>query len=90
MMQLNCQIILQFLSEEHLHKYYTHTAPPGRDGAFTDPPVFTPQKLTDQKATADHAAVLLEKRFSNPAPRKETTVLLVDEVRTSVILEGRS
>lgn len=39
------------------------------------------QKLTGQKATADHAAALLEKRFSNPAPRKETTVLLVDEVR---------
>lgn len=40
-----------------------------------------PQELTGQKATADHAAALLEKRFSNPAPRKETTVLLVDEVR---------
>ena len=39
------------------------------------------QKLTGQKATTDHAAALLEKRFSNPAPRKETTVLLVDEVR---------
>lgn len=38
------------------------------------------QKLTGQKATADHAASLLEKRFSNPAPRKETTVLLVDEL----------
>ncbi|XP_069378782.1 origin recognition complex subunit 1 [Paralichthys olivaceus] len=38
------------------------------------------QKLTGQKATADHAAALLEKRFSNPAPRKETTVLLVDEL----------
>lgn len=38
------------------------------------------QKLTGQKVTADHAAALLEKRFSNPAPRKETTVLLVDEV----------
>ncbi|XP_036378275.1 origin recognition complex subunit 1 [Megalops cyprinoides] len=38
------------------------------------------QKLTDQKATADHAAALLEKRFSNPAPKKETTVLLVDEL----------
>ncbi|MED6240356.1 Origin recognition complex, subunit 1, partial [Ataeniobius toweri] len=37
------------------------------------------QELTGQKATADHAAALLEKRFSNPAPRKETTVLLVDE-----------
>ncbi|XP_017335281.1 origin recognition complex subunit 1 isoform X1 [Ictalurus punctatus] len=38
------------------------------------------QKLTDQKATADHAAALLEKRFSTPAPKKETTVLLVDEL----------
>ncbi|XP_041646335.1 origin recognition complex subunit 1 isoform X2 [Cheilinus undulatus] len=38
------------------------------------------QKLTGQKATADHAAALLEKRFSNPAPRRETTVLLVDEL----------
>ncbi|CAF94103.1 unnamed protein product, partial [Tetraodon nigroviridis] len=38
------------------------------------------QKLTGQKATADHAAALLERRFSKPAPRKETTVLLVDEL----------
>uniref|UniRef100_A0A3B3SKL6 Origin recognition complex subunit 1 n=1 Tax=Paramormyrops kingsleyae TaxID=1676925 RepID=A0A3B3SKL6_9TELE len=38
------------------------------------------QKLTDQKATADHAAALLAKRFNNPAPKKETTVLLVDEL----------
>ncbi|XP_056271375.1 origin recognition complex subunit 1-like [Pseudoliparis swirei] len=38
------------------------------------------QKLTGQKATADHAAALLEKRFGNAAPRKETTVLLVDEL----------
>ncbi|XP_006803708.1 origin recognition complex subunit 1 [Neolamprologus brichardi] len=38
------------------------------------------QKLTGQKATPDHAAVLLEKRFSNLAPRKETIVLLVDEL----------
>lgn len=38
------------------------------------------QKLTGQKATADHAAALLEKRFSNPAPKKESTVLLVDEL----------
>lgn len=38
------------------------------------------QRLTGQKATADHAASLLEKRFSSPAPRKETTVLLVDEL----------
>ncbi|XP_076015516.1 origin recognition complex subunit 1 [Genypterus blacodes] len=38
------------------------------------------QKLTGQKVTADHAAALLEKRFSNSAPRKEATVLLVDEL----------
>ncbi|XP_026069301.1 origin recognition complex subunit 1-like isoform X2 [Carassius auratus] len=38
------------------------------------------QKLTDQKATPDHAAALLEKRFSAPAPKKETVVLLVDEL----------
>lgn len=50
---------------------------------FADP-ASAPQKLTGQKATADHAAALLEKRFSNPAPRKETTVLLVDEVRRRV------
>lgn len=38
------------------------------------------QNLTGQKATPDHAAALLEKRFNNPAPRKQTTVLLVDEL----------
>ncbi|XP_055021289.1 origin recognition complex subunit 1 isoform X1 [Boleophthalmus pectinirostris] len=38
------------------------------------------QLLSGQKATSDHAASLLEKRFSSPAPRKETTVLLVDEL----------
>nr|XP_057929389.1 origin recognition complex subunit 1 [Doryrhamphus excisus] len=38
------------------------------------------EKLSGQKATADHAASILEKRFSNLAPRKETTVLLVDEL----------
>ncbi|XP_076870957.1 origin recognition complex subunit 1 isoform X2 [Brachyhypopomus gauderio] len=38
------------------------------------------QKLTNQKATADHAATLLEKSFSTPGPKKETTVLLVDEL----------
>ena len=36
--------------------------------------------LTGQKATADHAASLLEKKFSQPAPKKENIVLLVDEV----------
>lgn len=44
--------------------------------------ILSPQKLTGQKATADHAAALLEKRFSSLAHRKETTVLLVDEVST--------
>lgn len=38
------------------------------------------QILTGQKATAEHAAALLEKRFSTPAPKRETTVLLVDEL----------
>ncbi|XP_072130757.1 origin recognition complex subunit 1 [Mobula birostris] len=36
--------------------------------------------LTGQKATADHAATLLEKRFGTPAPKRESTVLLVDEL----------
>ncbi|XP_053325094.1 origin recognition complex subunit 1 [Spea bombifrons] len=36
--------------------------------------------LTGEKATADHAAALLEKRFSTPASKRETTVLLVDEL----------
>ncbi|XP_056388208.1 origin recognition complex subunit 1 isoform X2 [Hyla sarda] len=36
--------------------------------------------LTGQKATADHAAALLEKRFSTPASNRETVVLLVDEL----------
>ncbi|XP_043942787.1 origin recognition complex subunit 1 [Protopterus annectens] len=36
--------------------------------------------LTGQKATADHAAALLEKRFSTPSPKRETAVLLVDEL----------
>ncbi|XP_069498296.1 origin recognition complex subunit 1 isoform X2 [Ambystoma mexicanum] len=36
--------------------------------------------LTGQKATADHAGALLEKRFSTPAPKRETTVLMVDEL----------
>jgi len=38
--------------------------------------------LTGQRATPDHAASLLEKRFSKPAPKKENTVVLVDEVRS--------
>ncbi len=58
-------------------------------GAFTDRPLSSVQKLTGQKATADHAAALLEKRFSNPAPRKETTVLLVDEVRTRLYFNNQ-
>ncbi|XP_032884507.1 origin recognition complex subunit 1 isoform X10 [Amblyraja radiata] len=36
--------------------------------------------LTGQKATADHAAALLEKRFGTPSPKRESTVLLVDEL----------
>ncbi|CAL4063001.1 unnamed protein product, partial [Meganyctiphanes norvegica] len=36
--------------------------------------------LTGQKVTAAHAASLLEKRFSTPAPRREPTLLLVDEL----------
>lgn len=39
------------------------------------------QKLTGQKATANHAAELLAKRFRTPGSSQETTVLLVDEVR---------
>ncbi|XP_051044383.1 origin recognition complex subunit 1 [Phodopus roborovskii] len=39
------------------------------------------QKLTGQKATANHAAELLGKRFcSRGSPQEETTVLLVDEL----------
>ncbi|XP_037781612.1 LOW QUALITY PROTEIN: origin recognition complex subunit 1-like [Penaeus monodon] len=36
--------------------------------------------LTGNKVTADHASSLLEKRFSTPAPRREPTLLLVDEL----------
>jgi origin recognition complex subunit 1 len=36
------------------------------------------KKLTGQKATADHASALLERRFSHATDR--TTVLLVDEL----------
>lgn len=36
--------------------------------------------LTGQKVTSAHAASLLEKRFSTPAPRREPTLLLVDEL----------
>ncbi|XP_036611341.1 origin recognition complex subunit 1 [Trichosurus vulpecula] len=38
------------------------------------------QKLTGQKATTSHAAELLQRRFSQPAPGQETTVLMVDEL----------
>ncbi|XP_028300106.1 origin recognition complex subunit 1 isoform X2 [Gouania willdenowi] len=38
------------------------------------------QKMTGQKATAEHAAALLDRRFSACAARKECTVLLVDEL----------
>ena len=36
--------------------------------------------MTNQKVTAAHAVNLLEKRFSTPAPRREPTLLLVDEL----------
>uniref|UniRef100_A0A8C3VUH6 Origin recognition complex subunit 1 n=1 Tax=Catagonus wagneri TaxID=51154 RepID=A0A8C3VUH6_9CETA len=38
------------------------------------------QKLTGQKATANHAAELLAKRFCTQGASQETTVLLVDEL----------
>ncbi|XP_013420739.1 origin recognition complex subunit 1 isoform X2 [Lingula anatina] len=38
------------------------------------------KELTGAKATPDHAAALLEKRFNTAAPRRETVVLLVDEL----------
>ncbi|XP_027297947.1 origin recognition complex subunit 1 isoform X1 [Cricetulus griseus] len=38
------------------------------------------QKLTGQKATANHAAQLLAKRFCSQGSQQETTVLLVDEL----------
>ena len=38
------------------------------------------KKLTGQKATADHASSLLEKRFSRTTGNDHTTVLLVDEL----------
>uniref|UniRef100_A0A8C6R917 Origin recognition complex subunit 1 n=1 Tax=Nannospalax galili TaxID=1026970 RepID=A0A8C6R917_NANGA len=38
------------------------------------------QKLTGQKATANHAADLLAKRFCSRGSLRETTVLLVDEL----------
>ncbi|XP_005398640.1 PREDICTED: origin recognition complex subunit 1 isoform X2 [Chinchilla lanigera] len=38
------------------------------------------QKLTGQKATANHAAALLAKRFCSRGSPQETTVLLVDEL----------
>ena len=40
------------------------------------------QQLTGQKATPDHAAAILDKMFSTPNPRRDPTVLLVDEVRS--------
>ncbi|NWR52801.1 ORC1 protein, partial [Regulus satrapa] len=36
--------------------------------------------LTGQKVTATHAAVLLAKLFSTPGPKRQTTVLIVDEL----------
>ncbi|XP_062589719.1 uncharacterized protein LOC134251344 [Saccostrea cucullata] len=38
------------------------------------------QQLTNQKATPDHAADLLNKKFTTPGPRKETIVMLADEL----------
>ncbi|XP_010983056.2 origin recognition complex subunit 1 [Camelus dromedarius] len=38
------------------------------------------QKLTDQRATANHAAELLAKRFRTRGSSQDTTVLLVDEL----------
>jgi len=36
--------------------------------------------LTGQKATPEHAMQLLDRRFSTPAPRRQPTVFLVDEL----------
>ncbi|KFW12692.1 PREDICTED: origin recognition complex subunit 1 [Eurypyga helias] len=36
--------------------------------------------LTGQKVTATHAAVLLAKLFSTPGPKRQSTVLIVDEL----------
>ena len=38
------------------------------------------QALTGKKATADHAAELLEKHFTTATNKKQTTVLIVDEL----------
>ncbi|XP_071130822.1 origin recognition complex subunit 1-like [Mytilus edulis] len=38
------------------------------------------KQLTGQKATPDHAADLLNKKFTTPGPRKETIVMLADEL----------
>nr|XP_022316205.1 uncharacterized protein LOC111119919 [Crassostrea virginica] len=38
------------------------------------------QQLSNQKATPDHAADLLNKKFTTPGPRKETIVMLADEL----------
>ena len=44
-------------------------------------PLFiTIQQLTGQKVTADHAADILNKKFSTHEPRRDPIVLLVDEV----------
>lgn len=37
-------------------------------------------ELTGNKATPDHAALLLDKRFSEPGGRRQPTLLMVDEV----------
>ena len=38
------------------------------------------KELANEKATADHACNLLDKRFSTSGPRRQATVLLVDEL----------
>ena len=38
------------------------------------------EKLTSQKATADHACSLLAKMFANCSPKSKSVVLLLDEL----------
>ena len=44
--------------------------------------------LTGQTVTAEQAQQLLERRFSRAAPRRITTLLLVDEVSTVTFCFG--
>jgi origin recognition complex subunit 1 len=41
--------------------------------------------LTGQTVTAEQAQQLLERRFSRAAPRRITTLLLVDEVSSRIL-----